>query len=235
LIEHGRTYNSYVGQEPVLFTGSVAENVAKGRTSAGEKPLLSMEEAMHQSDSKRNEESNCFHSGFLSRITYATDNMSFSDIEMGLKSIPQEDNSEFVVDDDIIESCKASHAHDFVSKFPQLYQTEVGEGSIMVSGGQKQRIAIARALVKHPAVLLLDEATSALDAESERIVQESIDQLQQLKQQTTIVIAHRLSTIRNADKIIVVDKGMVVETGTHDELLFADGLYSQLWAKQSGK
>ena len=104
----------------------------------------------------------------------------------------------------------------------------------MVSGGQKQRIAIARALIKKPAVLLLDEATSALDATSERIVQESIDALQQLKEQTTIVIAHRLSTIRNADKIIVVDQGLVVETGTHDQLLQTGGLYSQLWAKQSG-
>jgi ATP-binding cassette subfamily B (MDR/TAP) protein 1 len=91
----------------------------------------------------------------------------------------------------------------------QGYDTDVGEGSIMISGGQKQRIAIARALIKKPAVLLLDEATSALDAASERIVQESIDLLQQSKAQTTIVIAHRLSTIRNADKIVVIDKGEV--------------------------
>jgi ATP-binding cassette subfamily B (MDR/TAP) protein 1 len=97
-----------------------------------------------------------------------------------------------------------------------------------MSGGQKQRIAIARALIKRPAVLLLDEATSALDATSERIVQKSIDMLQQSKAQTTIVIAHRLSTIRNADKIAVVSAGSIVELGTHDELLAKGGAYADL-------
>jgi ABC-type multidrug transport system fused ATPase/permease subunit len=138
------------------------------------------------------------------------------------------------VDRDVLEASVSSHAHEFISKFPLKYDTDVGEGSVMVSGGQKQRIAIARALIKKPAVLLLDEATSALDAASERIVQESIDALQQMKAQTTIVIAHRLVTIRNADKIVVVDKGAIVEIGTHDELLIKKGLYHQLWEKQSG-
>ena len=119
-------------------------------------------------------------------------------------------------------------------EFPQKYDTDVGEGSIMVSGGQKQRIAIARALVKKPAVLLLDEATSALDTASERVVQQAIDELQKSRAQTTIIIAHRLATIRNADKIAVIDKGQVVEMGTHDELLSKAGLYLQLWSKQTG-
>ena len=113
------------------------------------------------------------------------------------------------------------------------YDTDVGNGGVAMSGGQKQRIAIARALIKKPAVLLLDEATSALDAASERVVQQSIDALQKLKAQTTIVIAHRLSTIRNADCIVVIDGGRVVQKGTHDELLLIGGLYSQLWYKQN--
>lgn len=138
------------------------------------------------------------------------------------------------IEPEIKDAAMASNAHEFIAGFPLGYNTEVGEGSIMVSGGQKQRIAIARALVKKPAVLLLDEATSALDTASEQIVQEAIDKLQQSKAQTTLVIAHRLSTIRNADKIVVIDKGQVVETGTHDALLQAEGLYFQLWSKQNG-
>ena len=137
------------------------------------------------------------------------------------------------VDADVIDACIASNAHDFISTFTKGYHTDVGESSMMVSGGQKQRIAIARALIKKPAVLLLDEATSALDAASERVVQQSIEALQKLKAQTTIVIAHRLSTIRNADCIVVIDGGRVVQKGTHDELLLAGGLYSQLWYKQN--
>ena len=113
------------------------------------------------------------------------------------------------------------------------YNTEVGSSGVAMSGGQKQRIAIARALVKKPAVLLLDEATSALDATSERVVQQSIDQLQQSKAQTTIVIAHRLSTIRNADKIAVVHNGVIAELGRHEELITKEGgIYKELVSLQ---
>jgi ATP-binding cassette, subfamily B, bacterial MsbA len=123
-------------------------------------------------------------------------------------------------------SC-AAHAHDFIMSFPDQYQTIVGEKGINVSGGQRQRIAIARAIVKNPRILLLDEATSALDSESERLVQEALEQL--MKGRTTFVIAHRLTTIQRADRILVLNKGRLVETGTHAELMDRKGLYQYLY------
>jgi ABC-type multidrug transport system fused ATPase/permease subunit len=129
-------------------------------------------------------------------------------------------------DEEIIEASKKAHADEFVSRFPEAYETIVGERGIKLSGGQRQRIAIARAILKDPAILILDEATSSLDSESEQLVQEALENL--MKNRTSFVIAHRLSTIRNADKIILVDKGIVSESGTHDELMSHDGLYRKL-------
>jgi ATP-binding cassette subfamily B (MDR/TAP) protein 1 len=146
-----------VGQEPVLFSGTIAENIAYGKPGSTR--------------------------------------------------------------EDVEAAAKMANAFDFIQEFPSKFETDVGEKGGQLSGGQKQRIAIARAMIKNPAVLLLDEATSALDSESERIVQGALDDLLAKYKRTTIVIAHRLSTIRNADKIAVVDKGKIVEEGTHDELM----------------
>jgi ABC-type multidrug transport system fused ATPase/permease subunit len=130
-------------------------------------------------------------------------------------------------DAEIIEAAKKANALTFIESFPDKFETKVGDRGIQLSGGQRQRIAIARAVLKNPAILILDEATSSLDSESERVVQEALDKL--MVGRTSFVIAHRLSTIRKADKIIVIEKGVVVESGTHDELIAIDnGLYRSL-------
>ena len=135
--------------------------------------------------------------------------------------------NEKATQEEVVEASRAAHAHDFIMSFPDQYQTIVGEKGINVSGGQRQRIAIARAIVKNPRILLLDEATSALDSESERLVQEALEQL--MKGRTTFVIAHRLTTIQRADRILVLNKGHLVETGTHAELMNQKGLYQYLY------
>ena len=128
---------------------------------------------------------------------------------------------------EVLRAAERANAHEFIKSFPEGYDTIVGERGVKLSGGQRQRIAIARALLKNPSILILDEATSSLDSESERLVQEALEEL--MKNRTSIIIAHRLSTIRDADKIIVLEKGKVIESGTHDELVSNEkGLYRYL-------
>ncbi len=134
-------------------------------------------------------------------------------------------------DEEVIAAAKQANAHDFITDFPEGYDTLVGERGVKLSGGQRQRIAIARALLKNPTILLLDEATSSLDSESEKLVQDALEKLMQGR--TSFIIAHRLSTIRSADKIVVIDKGQVAEIGTHSQLVQTEnGLYKKLSALQ---
>ncbi len=133
-------------------------------------------------------------------------------------------------EDEIIQALKAAQAYEFVMALPQGLDTVIGEQGVRLSGGERQRLAIARALLKDPPILILDEATSSLDSESEREVQQALDRL--IMGRTTLVIAHRLSTVRHAHRLVVVDGGHIVETGTHEELLRVDGLYKRLYDMQ---
>lgn len=133
-------------------------------------------------------------------------------------------------DEEIVAAAKAANAHEFIQRLPGGYDALVGDRGNSLSGGQRQRIAIARAILKNPRILILDEATSALDTESEKIVQAALDRL--MEGRTAVVIAHRLSTVRNADNIVVIDHGRIVETGTHADLLAKEGLYAHLYAVQ---
>jgi ABC-type multidrug transport system fused ATPase/permease subunit len=126
----------------------------------------------------------------------------------------------------IIAAAKAAHAWEFIERLPEGLDTTIGDRGVMLSGGQRQRLAIARALLRNPPVLILDEATSSLDSESERLVQEAINRL--VQDRTVLVVAHRLSTIRHADHILVLDKGCIIEQGTHEELLNRGQRYKYL-------
>jgi translation initiation factor RLI1 len=134
--------------------------------------------------------------------------------------------------DRVLAAAQAAAAHDFIMRLPMGYETKIGESGLAISGGQKQRIAIARAIYNNPPILIFDEATSALDTESERAIQNNLGRI--MAGRTTIAIAHRLSTIREADSIIVLEKGSVAEIGSHDELMAQRGLYFYLSSQQMG-
>ena len=159
--------------------------------------------------------------GIVTQETILFNDTIFNNIAYGM----EDTNPEHVE-----AAAKAANALEFINDFPDKFQTVIGDKGTRLSGGQRQRLAIARALLKNPPILILDEATSSLDSESEQKVQMAIDRL--MKDRTVLVIAHRLSTIQNADKIIVLEKGKVVETGTHSELLQKDGSYKYFYNTQ---
>ena len=132
--------------------------------------------------------------------------------------------------DEVIAAAKAAHIHDFIASLPEGYEARVGERGLKLSGGEKQRVAIARAILKNPRIMIFDEATSALDSKSEKAIQAELDRI--ARGHTTLVIAHRLSTVMDADQILVLDRGRIVERGTHHELLARGGAYAQMWALQ---
>ena len=159
--------------------------------------------------------------GIVTQETFLFDDTVKANISYGVENIS---------DDEIKDAAKAANAHEFIQKLPDGYNTIIGERGVSLSGGQKQRIAIARAIVKNPPILILDEATSSLDSESEKHVQSAIENL--MSERTVFVIAHRLSTVHNANKILVLENGQIVQEGKHDDLINVDGLYKQLHKMQ---
>jgi ABC-type multidrug transport system fused ATPase/permease subunit len=157
-----------------------------------------------------NQEAILFNDSFYNNITFGVENAT---------------------EKQVVAAAKIANAHDFITATEDGYQTNIGDRGCKLSGGQRQRISIARAILKNPPILILDEATSALDTESEKLVQEAIDNLMQNR--TSIVVAHRLSTIKKADLICVMSNGVIVERGKHDELIAREGYYKKLCDMQS--
>ncbi|MDE0686754.1 MAG: ABC transporter ATP-binding protein [Candidatus Poribacteria bacterium] len=164
------------------------------------------------------------HIGIVFQAPYLFDESISYNIRLGAN------NPEAVSHEEVVAAAKSAKAHDFIMKSPEQYESKVGERGVRLSGGEQQRIAIARVLMRNPKILILDEATSALDAESESLVQEALTRL--MKGRTSFVIAHRLSTVLNADKILVINDGRLVEVGTHAELIRGRGIYHSLFQKQ---
>jgi subfamily B ATP-binding cassette protein MsbA len=160
--------------------------------------------------------------GIVTQESILFNDTIFNNIAFGLERVEEEE---------VIRAARIANAHDFIMQTEEGYQTSIGERGTKLSGGQRQRISIARAVLKNPPILILDEATSSLDSESEKLVQEALNNL--MAGRTSIVIAHRLSTIQKANEIIVLQEGAIIERGTHESLLKSNGLYKSLSEMQS--
>jgi subfamily B ATP-binding cassette protein MsbA len=160
--------------------------------------------------------------GIVTQETILFNDSVFNNIAFGMSNVGEED---------VIAAAKVANAHEFIEKMPLGYYTNIGDRGTKLSGGQRQRLSIARAVLRNPPILILDEATSALDTESERLVQQALENL--MKNRTSVVIAHRLSTIQFADEIIVLQQGELVERGTHSSLLEKNGAYRKLYDMQA--
>ena len=163
--------------------------------------------------------------GFTRNTMVGTEAVSYTHLDVYKRQVLRS-----ATEEEVIAAAKAAHAWEFIQQLPLGLQNEIGDRGVRLSGGQRQRIAIARAILKNAPILLLDEATSALDTESEQHVQAAMDALMQNR--TSIVIAHRLSTIENADRIMVMEQGKIIEAGTHDELMKQNQHYAKLYQKQ---
>jgi ATP-binding cassette subfamily B protein len=239
---------SYGDREPVLRTVSLDVPAGTtvglaGPTGAGKSTLVKLVARFHDTDSGavrvdgvdvseydldalREEIAVVEQNPYLFSGTVA-ENIAYGDRE----ALAAERSDDDAARDRVIEAAKAAEAHAFVNDLPAGYDTFVGERGVKLSGGQRQRLAIARALLNDPAIIVFDEATSDVDTETEELIQESLDRL--IEDRTAFVIAHRLSTIRDADRIVVLDDGEIVETGNHADLLAADGDYAALWDAQA--
>jgi subfamily B ATP-binding cassette protein MsbA len=160
--------------------------------------------------------------GIVTQETILFNDTVFNNIAFGMTNVSEQD---------VIAAAKVANAHEFIEKMPLGYHTNIGDRGTKLSGGQRQRLSIARAVLRNPPILILDEATSALDTESERLVQQALENL--MKNRTSVVIAHRLSTIQFADEIIVLQRGELVERGTHSSLLEKNGAYKKLYEMQA--
>ncbi|GAA0554064.1 ABC transporter ATP-binding protein [Halorubrum ejinorense] len=172
--------------------------------------------------------------GYVAQDTTLFDGTIAENIRYGrFTRIDEAEGDEESIRERVVEAAKAAEAHEFIDSLPNGYETRIGERGVKLSGGQRQRLAIARVVLQDPAILILDEATSAVDTETEMLIQRSLDRL--AADRTTFVIAHRLSTVTDADTALVLEDGAVVERGSHEDLLDADGLYAKLWGVQAGE